>query len=314
MKIRKWKVGIGLVLGMVMSGLLNWLAYVPVVAQPLSDLLPKEAIAPTQINNLKEMGTNLDGFIPNKLQEVESPIGQDRAVIGEDQRLPMLSREYPWSTVGKIVMIGELGKEYSCTGTLISKSLVLTNAHCVYEKNKFFGRIFFLPNLINGRLRTRADVAIVKNIFTGTKNPALESEDDWAILELDKPLGNKYGFLKWRSVPLAVLKNAKNKISVAGYSGDYPDPKVYRNLTTGKGNTAGVHWQCSILGETDGMLVHDCDTNSGASGSALISKIDGAYHIVGLHAAGRKDRRGRGIENYAVRISRIEAALSKGSR
>jgi V8-like Glu-specific endopeptidase len=60
------------------------------------------------------------------------------------------------------------------------------------------------------------------------------------------------------------------------------------------------------------MLVHDCDTNPGASGSALITKIDGVYQIVGLHAAGQKDQRGRGIENYAVRIGRIEADLKKG--
>ena len=66
-----------------------------------------------------------------------------------------------------------------------------------------------------------------------------------------------------------------------------------------------------MLGERDGMLVHDCDTNPGASGSALISKIDGVYQIVGLHAAGQRDRSGRGLENYAVRIGRIEAELSR---
>jgi V8-like Glu-specific endopeptidase len=60
------------------------------------------------------------------------------------------------------------------------------------------------------------------------------------------------------------------------------------------------------------MLVHDCDTNPGASGSALIGKIDGTYQIVGLHARGAKDRQGKGIENYAVEIARIEADLSKG--
>ena len=283
-------------------------------AQSLLDFQPKEEIAPKQINSLKDIETSLDGFIPKKLQESESPMGSNRAIIGEDQRLPMMSREYPWSTVGKIVMISKDKKEYSCTGTLIGKSLVITNAHCVYDQSgKLFPNVFFLPNLINGRLRSKNDVASVRNILTGTNNPNLRSADDWAILELDKPLGEKYGFLKWRTVPLALLQRYKNRLTVAGYSGDYPDPKTYSGLefAAGKGYTAGVHLKCSVLGEKDGMLVHDCDTNPGASGSALISKIDGVYQIVGLHAAGRRDRSGRGVENYAVRIGRIEASLNK---
>lgn len=285
----------------------------PAKAQSLLNFQPKNEVAPKQIDSLKDIGASLDGFIPKKLQESESPMGDNRAIIGEDQRLPMMSREYPWSTVGKIVMVSKDKNEYSCTGTLIGKSLVITNAHCVYdESGKLFPNIYFLPNLINGRLRTKNDVASVRNILAGTNNPNLRSADDWAILELDKPLGEKYGFLRWRTVPLALLQRYKNRLAVAGYASDYPDPKAYSELSAGKGFTAGVHLKCSVLGELDGMLVHDCDTNPGASGSALISKIDGVYQIVGLHAAGRKDRSGRGIENYAVRIGRIEAALNKG--
>jgi V8-like Glu-specific endopeptidase len=313
MKGRTWKVGFSFGLGLAIAYSSCTITITPVNAQALSGLLPKNAIAPTQINNLKDIDSDFDGFVPKKLQESESPMGSNRAIIGEDQRLPLTSREYPWSTIGKIVMIGKDGKEYSCTGTLIGKSLVLTNAHCVYEKDKLFQKMFFLPNLINGRLRTKTDVATVTRVFAGTNSPDIHAADDWAILSLDKPLGEKYGFLKWRSVPLAILQRYKNRLAVAGYSGDYPDPKVFQELGAGRSMTAGVHLKCSVLGEREGMLVHDCDTNPGASGSALISKIDGVYQIVGLHAAGRRDRNGRGIENYAVRIGRIEASLSKGN-
>ena len=309
MKGNNWKVWFGFALGITIAWLCN--LSVSVDAQSLSSLLPKDAIAPIQITNLKAIAANLDGFIPQKLRESESPMGRDRAIIGEDQRVPLTSREYPWSTVGKIVMLSK-DKEYSCTGTLISKSLVLTNAHCVYEKDKLFPRIFFLPNLINGRLRTRNDVAVVTKVGSGTNSPDEHPQSDWAILELNKPLGEKYGFLKWRSVPLSVLQQYKNKLAVAGYSGDYPDPKVYTELTAGESYTAGVHLECSVLDESDGMLVHDCDTNPGASGSALIVKIDGTYQIVGLHAGGERDRSsGLGVANYAVRIGQIEAELNK---
>ena len=311
MKGNNWKVWFGFALGITIAWLCS--VTVSVDAQSLSSLLPKGAIAPVQITNLKAVAANLDGFIPKKLQKSESPMGNNRAVIGEDQRVPLTSREYPWSTVGKIVMVGEDDQEYSCTGTLISESLVLTNAHCVYENDRLFEKIFFLPNLINGVLRTRNDVASVEKILPGTNNHDEYPESDWAILKLNKPLGEKYGFVKWRSLSLGVLKRYRNRIAVAGYSGDYPDPNVYTDLTEGKGYTAGVHLECSVLDvdENDGMLVHDCDTNPGASGSALIANIDGAYQIVGLHARGRKDRRGRGVENYAVRVDQIEAELNK---
>ena len=313
-KNKTWKILVGFGLGIAIASLVNLVNIVaPLNAQSLVNLLPKEAIAPTQMRNIKNIKTNLDGFIPTKLQESESPIGKNRAIIGDDQRLPMLSREYPWSTIGKIVMLSG-SQEYSCTGTLISKSLVLTNAHCIYNNDqKLFQRMYFLPNLINGRLRTKNDVAIVTNVWAGTNSPDEQPANDWAILELNKPLGEKYGFLKWRSVPVALLQKYKDKIAVAGYSGDYPNPQVYKELSAGRGYTAGVHEKCSVLGERDGMLVHNCDTNPGASGSALITKIDGVYQIVGLHARGAKDRLGRGIENYAVRIGLIEAELSKGN-
>ncbi|MBD2189906.1 trypsin-like serine peptidase [Pseudanabaena mucicola] len=311
MKYRIWKNWFGV--GMAMACLSGLTSITPIQAQSLSGLLPKNAIAPQQIDSIQDITDSLDGFTPEKLRESESPVGNNRAIIGEDQRVPLLSREYPWSTVGKVVMVSRDGKEYSCTGTLIGKSLVLTNAHCVYDQSgKLFPSIFFLPNLINGRLRTKNDAAIVRNILAGTNDPIGKSADDWAILQIDKPLGEKYGFLRWRSVPSALLQRYKNKLAIAGYSGDYPDPKVYNELSAGQGKTAGVHIKCSILGEREGMLVHDCDTNPGASGSALITKIDGVYQIVGLHAAGQKDQRGRGIENYAVRIGRIEADLKKG--
>ena len=128
MKYRNWNILFGFSIAIAS---MSSTTIAPAKAQSLLDFQPKKEIAPNQINSLKDIETSLDGFIPKKLQESESPMGSNRAIIGEDQRLPMMSREYPWSTVGKIVMISKDKKEYSCTGTLIGKSLVITNAHCV---------------------------------------------------------------------------------------------------------------------------------------------------------------------------------------
>jgi protease YdgD len=310
MQVKTWKVLIGFVLGIAIASLCGIMLQAPSEAQALEDLLTQEAIAPIQINQSQPLNTNPNGFVPRLLRQSEQP-SSNRGVIGADQRQPMMSRDYPWSTVGKVVGLTEKNEKYACTGTLIGDYHVLTNSHCVYDRGKLAKKMIFLPNLINGRLRRKTDYAVVKEVFAGTKNSENNSADDWAILLLNKPLGEKYGFLRWKSLSLSVLQDYKKKLFVTGYSVDYPDPKRYADLQAGKGETAGVHIGCSVIDELDGMFVHDCDTNSGASGSALIGKIDGAYHIVGLHAAGLKSRTGKGIENYAVQISRIEAEIRK---
>jgi protease YdgD len=45
------------------------------------------------------------------------------------------------------------------------------------------------------------------------------------------------------------------------------------------------------LDADQGLLVHDCDTNPGASGSAIFGQFtDGNYYIVGLHAGSNQLR------------------------
>ena len=67
MKSGIWKVLLGFALGMAIAWLCS--VTVSVDAQSLSSLLPKGAIAPVQITNLKAITANLDGFIPKKLHK-----------------------------------------------------------------------------------------------------------------------------------------------------------------------------------------------------------------------------------------------------
>jgi protease YdgD len=113
--------------------------------------------------------------------------------------------------------------------------------------------------------------------------------DDWAIFRLNQPLGNKYGYLGWRALNLSnasVLSALRNKITLAGYSGDFPNQQLRQqlNLLGKAGETAGVHNGCSINAVESGVIFHNCDSMAGASGSSLIALFnDGKYYIVGLH-------------------------------
>jgi protease YdgD len=82
----------------------------------------------------------------------------------------MTSRKKPWSAIGKIEGINADGQGYSCTGTLIADDLVLTNSHCVVnpDTGKLSRAIAFLPNLINGQVRDKNDIAYATSVKPGT--------------------------------------------------------------------------------------------------------------------------------------------------
>ncbi len=87
-----------------------------------------------------------------------------------DDRVPMIDRRQPWSAIGRLVMQTTTGDLNICTGTLIADDLILTNAHCVVDPDTHqpYPAISFQPNLINGTLVDRQDIARVVGGVYGT--------------------------------------------------------------------------------------------------------------------------------------------------
>lgn len=260
-----------------------------------------------------DLGDDRRSFTPPSLRKSDNPFPY-RAVIRNDDRVPMMSREFPWSAVGRIEGVTGNGSGYSCTGTLIAKNVVLTNAHCVInpETREVSQAMRFKPNLINGKVRTLDDVALVEAYHAGTDFSDGSSVNDWALLKLDRPIGEKYGYLGWKSLPSRELKRMVKKLALVGYSGDFPtNPNQIPGLklTAGPGMTAGVHKGCSVVSEQNGLLLHDCDTTGGASGGPILTKMeDGQFYIVALHGGWRRiDGR---VLNYAVQMSQIDAWIN----
>ncbi|MGD1873259.1 MAG: trypsin-like serine peptidase [Mastigocoleus sp.] len=275
----------------------------------------------TSFENAKDLGLTSKGeaFQPKNLPQSNRPDkGKGtRGVIGWDDRIPMLSRDYPWSAIGRVQGFDRGGKGYHCTGTLISSDVVLTNAHCVIDPKtrQFSQKILFLPNVINAEVKNQSDVAQVEGVIYGTDfsgSPLENQTNDWALLKLNKPIGLKYGYLGWKTLPSSTLMKNRNKYVFVGYSGDFPDNnrKGYEFFTAGQGWTASVHQGCSIVQEEQNRLLHDCDTTGGASGGAIIAVIGGKPQIVALHHAGLKQN-GRGIVNFAVKIDFLDRFSSR---
>lgn len=261
-------------------------------------------------------------FLPKNLQQTNKPDQADdpelrrRGVIDWDDRVPMLSRQYPWSAIGRVQGFNNDGSSYHCTGTLISDDVVLTNAHCVIdpETSQFSRKIQFLPNVINRKVADDADIAEVENVIYGTdfKGTELENQvNDWAVLKLNKPIGLKYGYMGWKSLPSSTLIANRNKYIFVGYSGDFPDTnkQEYQFFTAGKGWTAGVEKGCSIVNEESNILFHNCDTTGGSSGGAIIGVVENQPYILALNNAEYKQGE-EAIINLAVKIDFLDRLMA----
>lgn len=257
-------------------------------------------------------------FLPKNLQQTNKPERADdnefrrRGVIGWDDRVPMLSRKYPWSAIGRVQGFNNDSSSYHCTGTLISDDVVLTNAHCVInpDTRQFSQKILFLPNVINGKAADNSDIAQVKQVIYGTdftKSNLENQVNDWALLKLDKPIGLKYGYIGWKSLPSSALIANRNKYIFVGYSGDFPDTnkKEYQFFTAGTGWTASVEKGCSILKEESNVLLHDCDTAGGSSGGAIIGVVGNQPYILALNNA-EFLRNGKEVINLGVKIDFLD--------
>lgn len=264
---------------------------------------------------------NPQPLIPRGLRRSANPSEEGRGVIGRDDRRRMTSRAYPWSAIGRLQSPVGQNQVSICTGSLIAPDVVLTNAHCVVDErtNQVRQNITFAPNLIDGAVVRPEDVAQVVDVLYGTDfrdGNAAPHPNDWAFAKLDRPLGTIYGTLAWTSLPLSQLVNRpySGQLTLAGYSGDFP--------ADNPGRTAGVHVGCSILGEVEGNIIHDCDTTGGSSGGPILAQINGEFRIVALNSAeltrtyedGPGQRVREGVVNYGVKIDPIVAFIRQFAR
>lgn len=256
------------------------------------------SFTPTPIVIAFNPETDASTFRPSELKQSDQPT--QRALIGEDNRFPVTTQAFPWSAMGVLYWVTPEDRILShCSGTLIGKDLVLTNSHCLENPlldqvvtpsiyQTISERLVFVPNMIEGNY-VQQDVALATAEYVYGWESEVTLTGDWALLKLNKPLGEKYGYLGWRNLDLSdpsVLSSLQHEIRLAGYSADFPtDAQRSRWTLDGEaGQTAGVHVGCSIEAVTQDAIIHNCDTMSGASGSSMIALFeDGNYYIVGLH-------------------------------
>ena len=228
----------------------------------------------------------------------------DAIVYGENERELVFSQE-----AGELNKIGRVlrADNYSCTGSLVGPDLVLTNAHCVSKDGKRYdGKIIFrvletLGGLMNQGTAEVTEMWIGKSDIYEQENSIEYLQDDWAILRIDRRLGDKQGFYKLDSIESINDRNASG-LTLAGYGYFFHGG---RQLT--------VDRECKIRDVWNrGLLGHDCDSSLGDSGAPLLKCDNESCKIVALHTVERPTA--EGVENntafrYTPELSNVAISV-----
>lgn len=176
-----------------------------------------------------------------------------------------------WQAVGRI----ELAGKGFCTGTLVAPDLVLTAAHCLYDKSngaRFDAwQLEFKAGYAQGRELAHSYVkkAVAHPKYKADKHGNLQNlKNDLALLQLETPISAAVvqpihvGFPDLSGTDVGVVSYGKGRAEI---------PQLQHS--------------CSLKAHPEGVLVTTCQANFGTSGAPVLQMAKGRAQIVSVVSA-----------------------------
>ncbi|MBR2571449.1 MAG: trypsin-like serine protease [Clostridia bacterium] len=214
---------------------------------------------------------DVDPYIPETLE---------KGIIGKDDRVTVKKpKQYPYSAIALLETKYECGCGYfGATGFMVTEDTLLTAAHCIVctQHGKWAKKITFYFGY-KSKKNSLYKYKPKWQAWVGTTFPGgtYSSEDDWAIINLNRKIGDKTGWFGMRWCSNDELMG--HSFCMAGFGGE---PK----LSYAWGEITNV-W--------DKQIGFNNDTLPGNSGSPI---FDDGYYAVGIATSGSD------TENYGQRL------------